>query len=380
VAVHLAAPPDPVERSWHFGNVVWRRDTARAAVAAAYDRAVLAPLIVEDKVEAFLDAHGLGSGPVAATRIGDGGGSNFTFLIERGGERFVLRRPPRPPLPPSAHDMVREAGLQQAIRAAGFDRLAEIVAVCDDESVLGVPFYVMRYIEGNVITQELPRGLESADARRRLGLDLIDTLVEIHGADVTRPELAAFARPGSYLERQVRRFTQLWEINRTRELPQVEEVASMLAAGLPEPLAPTVVHGDYRLGNMMVAAEEPTRIAAVLDWEMGAIGDPRADVGYLLATYSEPNGRPSALGSSPVTAQPGFPSRAELVARYREGSGREVEPLGWFEALALWKAAVFCEAIYGRFIRGELGAEDTRAAVFEHAVPLLADAALEAVS
>jgi len=341
---------------------------------------VLPPLIVEENVEAFLDAHGLGHGPVTATRIGDGGGSNFTFLIERGGERFVLRRPPRPPLPPSAHDMVREAGLQNAIRAAGFGRLAEIVAVCEDESVLGVPFYVMRFLEGHVITEELPPGLESESARRALGLDLVDTLVEIHAADVSRPELAAFARPGSYLERQVRRFTQLWEINKTRELPQVDDVSRLLAERLPEPLPETVVHGDYRVGNMMVASGEPTRIVAVLDWEMGAIGDPRADVGYLLSTYSEPNGRSSALGSSPVTTEPGFPSRADLVARYVERSGRDVEPLGWFEALALWKAAVFCEAIYGRFIRGELGAEDTRAAIFEHAVPLLADTALEALA
>ena len=330
------------------------------------------PLIVEDKVEAFLDARGLGAGPIAATRIGDGGGSNFTFLIERGGERVVLRRPPRPPLPPSAHDMVREAGLQNALRAAGFDRLPEIVAVCGDDSVLGVPFYVMRWLDGHVITQELPPGLETEAARHALGMDLVDTLLEIHAADVTHPALAAFARPGSYLERQVRRFTDLWGINKTRELPQVEEVGAYLGAHTPEPLPPTVVHGDYRLGNMMVAGG---KIVAVLDWEMGAIGDPRADLGYLLATYTEPNGAFSPLGSSPVTAEPGFPSRAELVARY----GRDVGPLAWFEALALWKAAVFCEAIYGRFIRGELGAEDTRAAIFEHAVPLLADTALERI-
>jgi aminoglycoside phosphotransferase (APT) family kinase protein len=339
---------------------------------------VLPPLIVEENVAAFLDAHGLGTGPVVATRIGDGGGSNFTFLLERGGERFVLRRPPRPPLPPSAHDMVREAELQNAIRAAGFDRLAEIVAVCEDESVLGVPFYVMRYLDGDVITQELPSGLESHEARRALGMDLVDTLVEIHAAD--GPSLDPFRRPGSYLERQVRRFTQLWNINKTREIDEVDEVAGMLAANLPEPLPDTVVHGDYRLGNMMVAPGEPTRILAVLDWEMGAIGDPRADVGYLLATYSEPHGRFSPLGSSPVTAEAGFPTRAQLVERYVARSGRAVEPLGWFEALALWKAAVFCEAIYGRFTRGELGAEDTRAAIFEHAVPLLARTALEAVT
>ncbi len=340
---------------------------------------MLPPLIDEANVEAFLDAHGLGTGTLTARRIGDGGGSNFTFLLERGGERYVLRRPPRPPLPPSAHDMVREAALQNAIRAAGFSRLPEIVAVCEDESVIGVPFYVMRFLDGRVITQQLPPGLETPEARLALGFDLVDTLVEIHAADPTRGQLAGFVRPGSYPERQVRRFTQLWEINKTRELPDVDAVARALAERLPEPLPSTVVHGDYRLGNMMVAADDPTRIVAVLDWEMGAIGDPRADVGYLLSTYSEPGGRPSALGSSPVTAEAGFPTRAQLVERYVAKSGRDVDPLGWFEALALWKAAVFCEAIYGRYTRGELGAEDTRAAVFEHAVPLLAAFALEAV-
>src|SRR5258705_10660529 len=345
------------------------------SIAAMADKP---PLIVEEKVEAFLDAHGLGAGTVVATRIGDGGGSNFTFLIERGDERFVLRRPPRPPLPPSAHDMVREAGLQKAIRAAGFARLPEIIAVCEDENVIGVPFYVMRFLEGHVITQELPPGLESEDARFALGMDLVNTLVEIHAAQ--GPELETFARPGSYLERQVKRFAQWWEINQTREIPAVDEVRRFLAENVPEALPPTVVHGDYRLGNMMVSPDQPTRIAAGLDWEMGAIGDPRADVGYLLATYSEPNGRVSALGSSPVTAEPGFPSRAQPVERYAERSGREVEPLAWFEALALWKAAVFCEAIYGRFIRGELGSEDTRAAIFEVAVPLLAETALETIS
>ena len=158
--------------------------------------------------------------------------------------------------------------------------------------MLGVPFYVMRYLDGHVITSELPPGLETEEARNALGLDLVDTLVEIHSADVARDELAAFARPGSYLERQVRRFTQLWEINRTRELPAGRtRWARWLAANLPEPLPPTVVHGDYRLGNMMVGPSDPTRIVAVLDWEMGAIGDPRADVGYLLATYTEPGGR-----------------------------------------------------------------------------------------
>jgi aminoglycoside phosphotransferase (APT) family kinase protein len=338
------------------------------------------PLLILDRVRRFLDEHGLGTGDVRARRIGEGGGSNFTFLLERHVGTFVLRRPPRPPLPPSAHDVVREARLQLALREAGFTRLPTIVAVCEDASLLGVPFYVMDHLDGVVPTDELPPGLEGEHARRVLGDDLVDVLVEIHAADVTTPALAAFARPGSYNERQVRRFAQLWEINKTRELPRVDEVGEWLAANVPEPLPETVVHGDFRLGNTMVAPDEPSRIVAVLDWEMGAIGDPRADVGYLLATYSEPGGPPNPLGTSPITALAGFPSRAHLVERYVAGSRRDVEPLAWFEGLALWKAAVFCEAIYGRYLRGELGAEDERAARFEEGVPYLAEAAAAALS
>jgi aminoglycoside phosphotransferase (APT) family kinase protein len=317
----------------------------------------------------------LGAGPVRVERIGDGGGSNFSFLVERGDDRLVLRRPPRPPLPPSAHDMVREATLQLALAPHGI-RLPPIVAVCEDDAVLGVPFYVMRFLDGHVVTSELPPGLDEPSARRRLGEELVDALVEIHAADVRDPGLAAFARSGSYLERQVRRFTQLWEINATRDLPAVVEVAQRLAVTLPAPLPQTVVHGDYRLGNLMVERERPDRVQAVLDWEMGAIGDPRADLGYLLATYAEPGGEESPLRVSPVTALDGFPTKGELVERYEARSGREVGSLGWFEALALWKAAVFCEAIYGRYLRGELGAEDARAARYEQSVPLMAETAL----
>jgi aminoglycoside phosphotransferase (APT) family kinase protein len=246
--------------------------------------------------------------------------------------------------------------------------------------LLGVPFYVMDYIDGDVITTELPPPLDDdPDARRRLANDLVDTLVEIHAADVRVPGLAAFARLGNYNERQVRRFSQLWEVNQTRDLPKVVDVGTWLAANVPEQLPATVVHGDYRLGNMMVTHEQPERVAAVLDWEMGAIGDPRADIGYLVATYSEPGGSENPLGTSPVTATEGFPTRNELVDRYQSRSGRDVEPLAWFEALALWKAAVFCEAIYGRYVRGELTADDGRASRFETGVPLLAETAAELV-
>jgi aminoglycoside phosphotransferase (APT) family kinase protein len=342
---------------------------------------VSTPLVVLDAVEAFLDENGLGSGAVRAERIGEGGGSNFSFLLEReDGSRFVLRRPPRPPLPPTAHDVVRESRLQLALAPLAI-RVPNIRAVCEVDSLLGVPFYIADYIDGHVLTTELPPPLDTdAAARRRLGEDLVDTLVEIHGADVSTPQLAAFARPGNYNERQVKRFAQLWEINQTRDLPTVVDVGTWLGAHVPDQLPAAVVHGDYRLGNMIVTRERPDRIAAVLDWEMGTIGDPRADVGYLVATYSEPGGRSNPLGTSPVTATDGFPSRAELVERYEQASGRRVEPLAWFEALALWKAAVFCEAIYGRYVRGELTSDDERAARFETGVPLLAETAASVIA
>jgi aminoglycoside phosphotransferase (APT) family kinase protein len=343
-----------------------------AAEAAAAERA---PLLVLETVRAFLDQHGLGEGPLAVARIGTGGGSNFSYLVERAGLRAVLRRPPRPPLPPSAHDVVREARLQLALEPHGV-RVPRIRAVCEDPSLLGVPFYVADYVEGDVLTDQLPAGLAAdATARRRVGEDLIDTLAEIHAVDVSVAELSPFVRPGSYLERQVRRFAQLWEHNATRNLALVAEVGARLGATLPEPWPPAVVHGDYRLGNLVVEVQRARPVAAVLDWEMGAIGDPRADLGYLLATYAEPGGAPSPLRTSPVTAAPGFPSRDDLVERYATASGREPGELSWFEALALFKAAVFCEAIYGRYKRGELTAGDARAAAYEQIVPELAAAA-----
>jgi aminoglycoside phosphotransferase (APT) family kinase protein len=329
----------------------------------------LAPLLVVEPLRAWLDAEGLGSGGLDARRIG-GGQSNVTFLVERdAGERFVLRRPPRPPLPPSAHDMVREAFVQRALGAAGA-RVPEILAVSEDESVLGVPFYVMRFVEGAVVSDDVPEALDSPPERRRAAEELIEALVEIHAVDWHSAGLEGFGKPTGYLERQVRRFSGLWEVNATRELPLVGEVASWLDAERPESVAATVVHGDYRLGNVLFAPGRPARLAAVLDWELATIGDPLADVGYLLSTW---HGSPLAL--TPVTRLEGFPGREELASRYAKRSGRPVADLGWYEALALWKSAVFCEAIYGRYLRGERGADDPFGRSLERGVPALLEAA-----
>jgi aminoglycoside phosphotransferase (APT) family kinase protein len=323
-----------------------------------------------EAVEAFLDAHGLGSGPAQAARIGDGA-SNLTYLVEREGARVVLRRPPPPPLPPSAHDMVREARVQIGLAKAGV-RVPRILAVCEDDSVLGVPFYVMEEVEGVVVTHALPPALEPPEERRRLGFELVDRLVELHAVDWEAHGLA-IGKPTGYLERQLRRWAGLWDINATRELAACHALGERLRATVPESAETTVVHGDYRLGNVLVAPDAPARVAAILDWEMATLGDPLADLGYLTATWSEATCDEHALLLGPVTAGDGFATREELVARYAERTGRDVGGLAWYQAFALWKASVFCEAIYGRYLRGERA--DAWAGALCDGVPRLLDIA-----
>lgn len=313
------------------------------------DALPLPPLIVLLPLASWLDEQGLGPGPILATRIGDGH-SNATFLIERGARRMVLRRAPRPPLPPSAHDMLREARVLAALR--GRARVPRVLAVCEDPDVLGVPFYVMEELRGHVVTDTLPASLSDARARRRAGDDLVDALAELHAVDIDTAGLAGFGRPEGYLERQVQRFTALWQHNATRELPIVDELGGWLGDRLPRSGEHCVVHGDYRLGNVMLDGAEP-RVLALLDWELATLGDPLADLGYLVATWSDASSPPTVLDLSPVTRREGFPTRAGLAERYGERSGRAVGALAWYEVLALWKAAVFCEGLYGRYLRGE---------------------------
>jgi aminoglycoside phosphotransferase (APT) family kinase protein len=302
-------------------------------------------------IEDYLDAQGLGSGPAEARRIGDGA-SNLTYLVEREGARVVLRRPPPPPLPPSAHDMVREARIQKCLAKGGV-RVPKILAVCADEDVIGVPFYVMEEVVGAVVCDSVPPELDTPEERRRLGFELVDALAELHAVDYRSCGLETLGKPTGYLERQIRRWSGLWEVNATRELGDCLEIGEQLKATLPESPPATVVHGDYRFGNVMVGADAPARLVAILDWEMATIGDPLADLGYLVVSWSEPGAPDHPLLLSPVTEQPGFPCRAALVERYAERTGRDVSRLRWYEAFALWKASVFCEAIYGRYQRGE---------------------------
>jgi len=310
------------------------------------------PLLVIEPLRAFLDDHGLGAGEIEVRPIGEGH-SNVTYLIERSGAEVVLRRPPRPPLPPSAHDVLREARLLKALRGTPA-RVPEVLAVCTDEHVIGCPFYVMGRIEGEVIVASVPPALDSPGLRRKIGEELIEALAEIHAVDWQQVGLEGFGKPTGYLERQLRRFGGLWEINKTREIPAVERVGAWLAEQMPRSGPATIVHGDYRLGNTIFAAEPPVRLRAVLDWEMATIGDPLADLGYLCMMWTEggdpKGGMREYLGG--VTRREGFPTRGELIELYERRTGRSMADLRWYTTLALWKSAVFMEGNYKRALAG----------------------------
>jgi aminoglycoside phosphotransferase (APT) family kinase protein len=310
------------------------------------------PLLVVEPLRAFLDEHAIGDGELRATPIGEGH-SNVTYLIERGESRVVLRRPPRPPLPPSAHNVLREAQLLRALRSTQA-RVPEVLAVCEDPATIGAPFYVMERIDGEAIVSELPAALDTPGERRRIGEQLIEALVEIHGVDWRAAGLEDFGKPTGYLERQLRRFGGLWELNKTREIPAVESVGTWLAEHMPNSGPATIVHGDYRLGNTMFALDAPAHLNAVLDWEMATIGDPLADIGYLCMMWAQAGdpseGLRAALGN--VTRAEGFYTRDELIARYEERSGRSVGDVRWYMTLALWKSVVFMEGNYKRAIAG----------------------------
>jgi aminoglycoside phosphotransferase (APT) family kinase protein len=337
------------------------------AAAAANERE---PLLVLEPLIEFLGAAGLEAPPdLSATPIGEGH-SNVTFELSTG---VVLRRPPRGPLPPSAHDVLREARLLSALAPTAV-RSPGVLAVCDDPGVIGAPFYVMERVAGEVITDSVPEALDAPEQHSRIADELIDALVELHATDWVGAGLEGFGKPTGYLERQLRRFNGLWEHNRTRELPQVEQVGGWLASRIPESPPATIVHGDYRLGNTMFAADAPARLIAIFDWEMATIGDPLADVGYMLMQWTEPGDALGKFNLNNVTLRPGFPTRAELTAAYEERSGRSVQALDWYVTLALWKAVVFMEGNYKRALAGST--DDPYLQSFGEGVVEIADRAL----
>jgi aminoglycoside phosphotransferase (APT) family kinase protein len=282
------------------------------------------------------------SGELSATVIA-GGRSNLTYLVTGETGRVVVRRPPLGLVLPSAHDMVREYRVTAALCSAGFP-VARPLLLCTDEEVIGAPFYVMAVVDGVVLRG--PRdGLAEADARR-CGELLVDALLRLHAVDHRAVGLVDFGRPEGYLSRQVTRWHRQWEQSATRELPLLDEVTRRLLDTLPRSPPAAIVHGDYRLDNVMFAPDL-AGIAAVVDWEMATIGDPLADVG-LLAVYTDlPD-----LGVTPVKPA-GFPDGAALARRYAAGSGIPTDRLSWYTALGSYKLAVIAEGIHARHLAGK---------------------------
>jgi aminoglycoside phosphotransferase (APT) family kinase protein len=331
------------------------------------------PLIVLDPLRALLDALAIGEGPVSATPLGDGH-SNVIYLLTRGPECVVLRRPPRPPYAESAHDVLREARLLQALHAAGL-RVPRVLATVPDTDVLGVPFVVMEHVAGHAISRTVPPELDEPAERARMADELVDTLAELHAVDVTDGPLAQIGRPSGYLERQLRRFGAIWSEIATRPIPDLDTVTRWLSEHRPQTARTTLVHGDYRLGNVLFAPSSPARLTAVLDWEMATLGDPLADLGYLCATWAQPgDGDNPMLALSAASRGAGFPTRGQLRERYAELTGRDVSGHRWYEVLALWKAAIFLEASYRRYLSGNT--DDPYFATLHDGIPAIAADAL----
>lgn len=289
---------------------------------------------------------GLARGPLSA-RLIEGGRSNLTYAVTDGTSRWVVRRPPLGHVLATAHDMRREHRVISALRPTAVP-VPETVLLCEDDSVIGAPFYVMEFVDGTPYRkseQLVPLGPERT---RGVVLGLVDTLVELHAVDPEAVGLADFGRPEGFLERQLRRWGKQLDASRNRELPGIDELRAALEKALPVSPAPAVVHGDYRLDNVLIGVDD--RIEAILDWEMSTLGDPLTDLG-LLVMYSGQRDLPD-MPISTTAGAPGHPGPAELIERYAAGSGRDVAKVAWYTAFAYFKLAVILEGIHYRFTLG----------------------------
>jgi aminoglycoside phosphotransferase (APT) family kinase protein len=291
--------------------------------------------------------------PLTYERIA-GGHSNLTYRVtDAAGSEWALRRPPLGKTLSSAHDMAREHRVVAALGGTPVP-VAPVVGLCEDEEVNGAPFYVMEFVRGPVL-----RGVSEAEAafpdegdRREIGLRVADTLAAIHAVDPDAVGLGDLGRKEDYVARQLRRWHGQWEKSKTRELAAIDRVHERLAARIPAQVGASIVHGDYRLDNMILT--DSGEVAAVVDWELCTLGDPLADVGTLMAYWPERGQEEISLGL-PANLAPGFPTRPELAARYAETSGRDLSELDFFTALGYWKLAIILEGVYARYAAGGYG-------------------------
>ncbi|WP_026912391.1 phosphotransferase family protein [Patulibacter minatonensis] len=304
------------------------------------DRASLERWLVErDLLDAVADIR----------RIGDGH-SNITLLVGDGTRRVVVRRPPPPPLPPGAHDVLREAQVLRALEGTGVP-VARVVAVDDVPEVADVPMYVMDHVDGVVLTDDTPAPYADPATRRHIADGIVDALAALHAADWRAHGLESFGRADGYLERQLRRLGKL--IGDGEQPVGLEELGAWLVGTTPESGPATIVHGDYRIGNLMLRPQDDQPVAAILDWELATIGDPLADLGYLVATWAHPTAPEHPLTRlCRVTTEDGYPDPAALAARYAARTGRDVSALSWYAAFALWRLAILFEYSRRRYESG----------------------------
>jgi aminoglycoside phosphotransferase (APT) family kinase protein len=295
-------------------------------------------------------------GLAGALRAGviPGGRSNLTYVVDDGERRFVVRRPPLAHVLPTAHDMAREYRVLAALRDTGIPT-PHVIALCEDESVIGARFYVMEWVDGRVVRDVLPSEFADApETRRAMSSALVATLLQLHRIDPGEVGLDDFGHPDGFLGRQVRRWWQQWEASKTRELPSIEELHRRLDAHVPVQSAPGIVHGDYRLDNVMYAPADPSRIVAVIDWEMCTIGDPLCDVGLLCVYWADDASEAAArtLHGRAITVENGFYKRADILREYAAGTDRDMSALDWYIALGAYKLAIIAEGITARFLMG----------------------------
>ncbi|HEY3722377.1 MAG TPA: phosphotransferase family protein [Acidimicrobiia bacterium] len=304
------------------------------------------------RLRPFFATHvpGAGDAPLTAELIA-GGRSNLTYSISDGARTWVLRRPPLGHVLPTAHDMAREYRVMTALAGTGVP-VPRTDALCEDLTVNDAPFYVMEKVDGVIYRDGAALSGLDRDQARAVSEELVDVMARIHSVDYAAIGLEEFGHPDGYLERQIRRWGQQWERSKTRELPGVDELARRLAAALPESGPPTIVHGDYRLDNTMMAPTDPGTIVAVLDWEMSTLGDPLADLGLFLLYWGNAGAQIIATGSE-IDAHAGFLTSDEVVERYARQSGRAVDALDWYVVFAYYKLAIIVEGIHARYKMGK---------------------------
>jgi aminoglycoside phosphotransferase (APT) family kinase protein len=301
------------------------------------------------------------------------GHSNEVHLIHFDGKSWALRRPPRGPLLPTAHDVLREYRVLNALQATAVP-VPRVYAVCEDAAYIGAPFYLMEFVHGEVIRADgRASAIATPEQRRAVSEAMIDLLVTLQAVDWRAAGLEGFGRPDGYLQRQLKRWVDQLErtVPHTRPLPVMENIKQWLGARLPESPPATIVHGDFKLDNVMWRVAGQPRVIALFDWEMSTIGDPLADLGWMLTYWPQPAGtRAIPVG---IEGGPGFLTRREMLERYESSTGRAMRHFAFYEVFAIFKLAIILEGSYARFVHGQ--ADDPMFAELKDRVPTLANAA-----